>query len=41
MALTPEQQTVGLMFRKVVPADGGMLFDWGRERDSRCGCATR
>lgn len=34
MALTPEQQTVGLMFRKEVPADGGMLFDWGAARDS-------
>src|ERR1700722_923186 len=28
MALTPQQQTVGLMFRPTVPADGGMLFDW-------------
>lgn len=34
MALTPEQQTVGLMFRLSVPADGGMLFDWGAPRDS-------
>jgi len=34
MALTPEQQTVGLMFRKQVPPDGGMLFDWGTPRDS-------
>lgn len=34
MALTPEQQTVGLMFRPTVPADGGMLFDWGAPRDS-------
>ncbi len=34
MALTPEQQTVGLMFRPTVPADGGMLFDWGVPRDS-------
>ena len=34
MALTPEQQKVGLMFRKEVPADGGMLFDWGAPRDS-------
>ena len=25
----PDQQTVGLMFRPSVPADGGMLFDWG------------
>jgi uncharacterized membrane protein (UPF0127 family) len=29
MALTEEQQTVGEMFRPGVPADGGMLFDWG------------
>ena len=29
MANTPEQQTVGLMFRPSVPEDGGMLFDWG------------
>lgn len=34
MALSPEQQTVGLMFRTSVPADGGMLFDWGVPRDS-------
>ena len=34
MALTPEQQRVGLMFRPSVPADGGMLFDWGTPRDS-------
>jgi uncharacterized membrane protein (UPF0127 family) len=34
MALQPDQQTVGLMFRPSVPADGGMLFDWGAPRDS-------
>lgn len=34
VARTPEQQTVGLMFRTSVPADGGMLFDWGRPRES-------
>ena len=34
MALTPEQQQVGLMFRQTVPADGGMLFDWGKPIDS-------
>ena len=34
MALQPDQQTVGLMFRPTVPADGGMLFDWGAPRDS-------
>lgn len=32
MALTQEQQTVGEMFRPSVPADGGMLFDWGFPR---------
>src|SRR4249919_2251125 len=35
MALTPDQQTVGLMFRPSVPADGGMLFDWGEPRNVR------
>ncbi len=35
MALTPAQQTVGLMFRPSVPPDGGMLFDWGAPRDSQ------
>ncbi len=34
MAVTPGQQTTGLMFRTTVPADGGMLFDWGQPRDS-------
>lgn len=34
MAITPEQQTVGEMFRPSVPADGGMLFDWGAARQS-------
>jgi uncharacterized membrane protein (UPF0127 family) len=34
MATTPEQQTVGEMFRKSVPAEGGMLFDWGSPRHS-------
>lgn len=34
MALSPEQQRVGLMFRPSVPAAGGMLFDWGTPRDS-------
>jgi uncharacterized membrane protein (UPF0127 family) len=27
-ALTPKQQEVGLMFRKSVAADGGMIFPW-------------
>ncbi|MCB8873602.1 DUF192 domain-containing protein [Acidisoma silvae] len=26
MAMTPQEQATGLMFRKVVPADSGMLF---------------
>ena len=34
MAITPEQQETGLMFRKTVPDDGGMLFDWGSPRES-------
>ncbi len=29
MALTPAQQEIGLMARKSVPAEGGMLFDMG------------
>ncbi len=35
MALSPDQQTVGLMNRPSVPADGGMLFDWGAPRESQ------
>lgn len=34
MALTPDQQMVGLMFRNEVPANEGMLFDWGAPRES-------
>lgn len=34
MATTPDQQTVGLMFRPSVPPNGGMLFDWGVPRKS-------
>jgi hypothetical protein len=34
MAIQPEQQMVGLMFRPSVPPDGGMLFDWGTARES-------
>ena len=34
MALTGDQQTVGLMLRPEVKPDGGMLFDWGAPRDS-------
>jgi uncharacterized membrane protein (UPF0127 family) len=32
MAVKPEQQTVGEMFRTAIPPDGGMLFDWGFPR---------
>lgn len=35
MAETPEQQQIGLMFRTDIPADGGMLFDWGTPRISQ------
>jgi uncharacterized protein len=35
MATTQEQQTVGEMFRTSVPADGGMLFNWGVSRESQ------
>jgi uncharacterized membrane protein (UPF0127 family) len=35
MALTQDHQTVGEMFRTAVPADGGMLFDWGFPRPSQ------
>lgn len=34
MALTPEQQRVGLMFRPSVGPQEGMLFDWGSPRES-------
>jgi uncharacterized membrane protein (UPF0127 family) len=34
MAVTQDQQTVGLMFRPVVAEGTGMLFDWGRVRGS-------
>ena len=37
MAITEEQQTVGEIFRKNVPPDGGMLFDWGAPRSSEMG----
>ena len=35
MALSPEQQTVGLMFRPTVAPDAGMLFDWHSPRQSQ------
>lgn len=34
MALEPEQQMIGLMFRPEVKPDEGMLFDWGTPRES-------
>lgn len=34
MAVNPDHQTIGLMFRTEVPADEGMLFDWGAPRES-------
>ena len=34
MALSGEQQMVGLMFRPSVPPNEGMLFDWGAPRES-------
>ena len=34
VARTPGQQEVGEMFRKEVPQDQGMLFDWGTVRES-------
>ena len=33
MALAPEQQITGEMFRTSVPPDGGMLFDWHAARE--------
>lgn len=35
VAIDPREQSIGLMFRPSVPADGGMLFDWGRPRISQ------
>jgi len=32
LALTPEQQSQGLMYRRELAADAGMLFDYGAER---------
>ncbi|MSO91293.1 MAG: DUF192 domain-containing protein [Acetobacteraceae bacterium] len=34
MALTSDQQTVGLMHRLSMSENGGMLFDWGGPRES-------
>ncbi len=33
LALTPAQKAQGLMFRRVLPLDQGMLFDFGSERN--------
>jgi uncharacterized membrane protein (UPF0127 family) len=35
MATTQEQQITGLMFRKSVPPDGGMLFVWDHDQESQ------
>ncbi len=34
MAVNPDHQTIGLMFRTEVPPNEGMLFDWGAPRES-------
>ena len=34
-ALTARQQEVGEMFRTDIPANGGMLFDWGHSEESQ------
>ena len=34
MALAPEQQMTGLMFRTALADDEGMIFDWGAPRES-------
>jgi uncharacterized membrane protein (UPF0127 family) len=34
MAVSPEHQMIGLMFRPEVKPDEGMLFDWGSPRES-------
>jgi len=33
MAVRPEEQMIGLMFRPEVKPDEGMLFDWGEPRE--------
>ena len=37
LALTHHQQMQGLMFRRNMPADAGMLFVYKQEAPSRCG----
>ncbi|MBS7811691.1 DUF192 domain-containing protein [Roseococcus pinisoli] len=34
MALDPNEQTVGMMFRTSMAPDDAMLFDWGQPRES-------
>lgn len=34
MAVDPQHQTIGLMFRERVGPEEGMLFDWGTPRES-------
>ena len=33
MATTPQEQETGLMFRRDIPANHGMFFDWGTPRE--------
>jgi uncharacterized membrane protein (UPF0127 family) len=33
VALTPEQQAIGEMYRTNIPADQGMFFDWHQPRE--------